>query len=132
MIVERAIFAIKPGTAKEFAAAFALARPHIEGSKGFRKIEMRQGMENPDTWLLLVWWDTVDDHMKGFRKSPPSRNGASIWGRSSPVRPRSSITRKRSKSGAQTSSLAAGFLPPLAAFKAEISAARAAWLRRRG
>ena len=71
MIVERANFAIKPGTAKaEFAAAYALARPHIEASKGFRKIELRQGVENPDTWLLLVWWDSVDDHMKGFRDSP--------------------------------------------------------------
>jgi heme-degrading monooxygenase HmoA len=71
MIVERAIFALKPGTrTPDFAAAYALARPHIEGSKGFRKIEMRQGIENPDTWLLLVWWDSVDDHMKGFRESP--------------------------------------------------------------
>ena len=71
MIVERAIFAIKPGTkTPDFAAAYALARPHIEGAKGFRKIEMRQGVENPDTWLLLVWWDSVDDHMKGFRESP--------------------------------------------------------------
>jgi heme-degrading monooxygenase HmoA len=70
MIVERAIFALNLGTKKpDFAAAFALARPHIESSKGFRKLEMRQGIENPDSWLLLVWWDTVDDHMKGFRGS---------------------------------------------------------------
>jgi heme-degrading monooxygenase HmoA len=71
MIVERAIFAIRPGTKKaDFAAAYALAKPHIAGAKGFRKIELRQGVENPDTWLLLVWWDTVEDHMKGFRESP--------------------------------------------------------------
>jgi heme-degrading monooxygenase HmoA len=71
MIVERAIMSIKPGTAKaDFTAAFALARPHIEGAKGFRKVEMRQGVENPESYLLLVWWDTVDDHMKGFRESP--------------------------------------------------------------
>jgi heme-degrading monooxygenase HmoA len=69
-IVECAIFALKPGTKKsDFAAAFALARPHIEGSKGFRKLEMRPGIENPGSWLLLVWWDSVDDHMKGFRNS---------------------------------------------------------------
>ena len=69
MILERAIFAIKPGTAREFAAAFAKARPHIEGAKGFRKLEMRPGIETPDSYLLLVWWDTVEDHMKGFRES---------------------------------------------------------------
>jgi heme-degrading monooxygenase HmoA len=41
MILERAIFPIKPGSAKEFAAAFAKARPHIEAAKGFRRLEMR-------------------------------------------------------------------------------------------
>ena len=69
MILERAIFAIKPGGAKEFAAAFAKARPHIEAAKGFRRLEMCQGIENPDSFILLVWWDTVEDHMKGFRES---------------------------------------------------------------
>ena len=70
MILERAIFALKPGTAKEFAAAYAKARLLIEASKGCRKAEMRPGIENPDGALLLVWWDSVEDHMKGFRESP--------------------------------------------------------------
>ncbi len=68
-ILERAIFAIQPGKAKEFKAAFALARPHIEAAKGFQKLEMRQGIEKPDTFLLTVWWDRFDDHMVGFRES---------------------------------------------------------------
>jgi heme-degrading monooxygenase HmoA len=75
MILERAIFAIKPGTTKEFIAAFSLARPHIESAKGFHKLEMRQGIEKPETWLLTVWWETVEDHMKGFRES----NGFAQW-----------------------------------------------------
>jgi heme-degrading monooxygenase HmoA len=69
MILERAIFAIKPGTLKEFEAAFVLARPHIEAAKGFRKLEMCHGIESPDSFLLLVWWNTLEDHMKGFRES---------------------------------------------------------------
>ena len=69
MILERAIFAIKPGTAGDFKAAFAKARPHIESAGGFSQLEMRQGIENPDSFLLLVWWGSVDDHMKGFRES---------------------------------------------------------------
>ena len=69
MILERAIFAIKPGCQKEFEAAFARARPQIETAKGFRKLEMRPGIESPDSFLLLVWWNTVEDHMKGFRES---------------------------------------------------------------
>jgi heme-degrading monooxygenase HmoA len=70
VILERAIFPLKPGTAKEFAAAFARARTLIEASPGFRKLEMRQGIEAPDTFLLLVWWDSVEAHMQGFRESP--------------------------------------------------------------
>jgi heme-degrading monooxygenase HmoA len=69
-IVERAIFSIKPGTErKDFIAAFAKARPHIEAAHGFQRLEMRPGIESPDSWLLMVWWDTVDDHIKGFRES---------------------------------------------------------------
>ncbi|HWY61070.1 MAG TPA: antibiotic biosynthesis monooxygenase [Rhizomicrobium sp.] len=69
MILERAIFPIKPGTSQEFKAAFAKARPYIESASGFSQLEIRQGIENPDSFILLVWWDSVDDHMKGFRES---------------------------------------------------------------
>ena len=31
---------------------------------------MRPGIENPDSYILLVLWESVDDHMKGFRESP--------------------------------------------------------------
>lgn len=70
MILERALFPIKPGMAEEFAAAFATARKLLEAAPGFRKLEMRQGIEAPDTFLLLVWWDSMEAHMQGFRESP--------------------------------------------------------------
>ena len=95
MILERAIFAIKPGHAEEFEAAFAKARPHIEGARGFRKLEMRPGIENPDDFLLLVWWDTVEDHMWASAKARPLRNGAPFWGRLFASRRRWSITTSR-------------------------------------
>ncbi|HEY5347853.1 MAG TPA: antibiotic biosynthesis monooxygenase [Rhizomicrobium sp.] len=55
MILERAILPIKPGQAKDFEAAFAKARPLIEAAKGFQRLEMRRGIETPDSYLLLVW-----------------------------------------------------------------------------
>jgi len=70
VILERALFPIKPGMAEEFAAAFATARKLREATPGFRKLEMRQGIEAPDTFLLLVWWDSLEAHMQGFRESP--------------------------------------------------------------
>jgi heme-degrading monooxygenase HmoA len=70
MILERAIFAIKPGQAEDFEAAYAQARKLIEAAKGCRKAEMRRGVENPDSFILLVHWETLEDHMIGFRESP--------------------------------------------------------------
>ena len=69
MILERALITVKSGQAEAFKQAFAKARPHIEGSKGCRKVEMRPGIENPEDFLLLVWWDTLEDHTVGFRGS---------------------------------------------------------------
>ena len=69
MILERALFPIKPGMASEFAAAFARARKLLEATPGFRKLEMRRGIETPDSFILLAVWDTLEDHMVGFRES---------------------------------------------------------------
>jgi heme-degrading monooxygenase HmoA len=68
-IVERALISVQPGTAGEFIAAFATARKYVERSPGFQKMEMRQGIESPDSFLLLIWWATLEDHTKGFRES---------------------------------------------------------------
>ena len=80
MILERALISVKPGQAEAFKQAFAKARPHIEGSKGCRKVEMRQGIEHPDDFLLLVWWDTLEDHNIGFRESPAFTEWRAILG----------------------------------------------------
>ena len=59
MILERAIFAIKPGQADDFEKAFALAAPLIRAAKGNRKAEMHRGIENPDSFILLCEWDSA-------------------------------------------------------------------------
>jgi heme-degrading monooxygenase HmoA len=80
VILERALITVKPGQAEAFKQAFAKARPHIEGSKGCRKVEMRQGIEHPDDFLLLVWWETLEDHNVGFRESPAFTEWRAILG----------------------------------------------------
>jgi heme-degrading monooxygenase HmoA len=80
LILERALITVKPGQAEAFKQAFAKARPHIEGSKGCRKVEMRQGIEHPDDFLLLVWWETLEDHNVGFRESPAFTEWRAILG----------------------------------------------------
>ena len=38
-------------------------------SKGFHKLEMRQGIEAPDSFILVVWWQTLEDHTIVFKQS---------------------------------------------------------------
>jgi heme-degrading monooxygenase HmoA len=80
LILERALITVKPGQAEAFKLAFAKARPHIEGSKGCRKVEMRPGIENPDDFLLLVWWESLEDHTVGFRESQAFQEWRAILG----------------------------------------------------
>ena len=70
MILEHAIFPIKEGQSKDFEIAIAKARKYIEGAAGFQGLEMRPCIERADSYLLLVWWTSVEAHMKGFREAP--------------------------------------------------------------
>jgi heme-degrading monooxygenase HmoA len=62
MIVERALIPITPGSEADFEAAMAQA-------KGFRSIRVTRGIESPSTYLLIIEWDTLEDHTVGFRES---------------------------------------------------------------
>ena len=70
MIVEHAVLSVKPGRAADFEAAFAEAKEIIAAARGFRSLTLSRCLERPDTYLLLVEWATLEDHMQGFRGSP--------------------------------------------------------------
>ena len=69
MILEQAVFAITPGSEADFEAAVGEAKEVIAQAKGFRSFKLQRCIERPSTYLLLNEWDTVDDHMVGFRES---------------------------------------------------------------
>lgn len=69
MIVERALVAVRPGSGPAFEAAVARGAPHVAGSIGFRSLSLHRGIEQPDRYLLLIEWDSVEDHTVGFRGS---------------------------------------------------------------
>jgi heme-degrading monooxygenase HmoA len=70
MVLERASFRIVPGREDEFERAFERARLVIAAAKGFRSATLSKGIESPSTFLLLVEWETLEDHTEGFRGSP--------------------------------------------------------------
>lgn len=71
MILESARLFIRPGQRNAFEAAMNQAKALIGQSGGFLGMEVRPCLENPDLYLLLVKWNTLEDHTVGFRGSAP-------------------------------------------------------------
>ncbi len=55
--------------AEEFEAAFRQASPIIASMKGYLSHELQCCLENPNRYVLLVRWETLEDHTIGFRQS---------------------------------------------------------------
>ena len=70
MILEVADIRIAPGRQAEFErAAHHGIQTVIAESKGFRGYQVRHSIESPERYLLLLEWDTLEDHTVGFRGS---------------------------------------------------------------
>ena len=70
MVLEVAILDVRPGTTEAFEAAFAQARSILSSMAGHQRHELRRCIENDHRYLLLVWWDTLEHHTRGFRGAP--------------------------------------------------------------
>lgn len=70
MILEHALLPVRPGSELDFEAAFAEATPIISAMPGFRKLSLSRCLERPGSYLLLVEWERLEDHVDGFRRSP--------------------------------------------------------------
>lgn len=68
-VLEVAVLDVRAGQADRFEAAMARALPLIRRQPGCRDVTVRPCLENPSRYLLLAHWDTLADHMTGFRTS---------------------------------------------------------------
>jgi heme-degrading monooxygenase HmoA len=69
MILEVAMLNIKPNLETEFEAAFRQASKIISSMNGYLEHELQKCLEQPNKYLLLVKWETLEDHTVGFRGS---------------------------------------------------------------
>lgn len=69
MILEVAILNVRAGQAKEFESAFREASSIIASMKGYHWHELHRCLEMENRYLLLVEWETLEDHTVGFRGS---------------------------------------------------------------
>jgi len=69
MITEIAHLTIDPANAEVFEQAVAQAATVLRAAKGAHSMALEKVIENPAHYRLRVEWETVDDHMIGFRQS---------------------------------------------------------------
>lgn len=69
MITEIALLQIKKGESKSFETSFQKAQEIIASMKGYILHELLACMEQSDKYLLIVKWNTLEDHTTGFRNS---------------------------------------------------------------
>jgi heme-degrading monooxygenase HmoA len=71
MILEVADIRITPGQQAAFDEAIQRGLTTvISQAKGFRGWKVNKGVESPERYLLMIFWDTLEDHTVGFRQGP--------------------------------------------------------------
>lgn len=68
MTLEVAILNVIPGKEVEFELAFQQAKEIIKLSKGYINHQLQRCIEVKNKYILLVNWETLEDHTQGFRK----------------------------------------------------------------
>jgi heme-degrading monooxygenase HmoA len=69
MILEAVILNVIPSQTEAFETNFRLASEFITKAKGYITHELQKCMEVENKYLLLIKWETLEDHTIGFRNS---------------------------------------------------------------
>ena len=69
MILEVVHWNIKEGKESDFESAFAQAEVILASMGGYIDHQLQKCIENPRRYILLVRWQTLEDHTKGFQQS---------------------------------------------------------------
>jgi heme-degrading monooxygenase HmoA len=70
MILEVAILDVIESQTSAFESAFKDAEKIISSMNGYISHELNQCLEKNNRYILLVNWETLEDHTVGFRQSP--------------------------------------------------------------
>jgi len=71
MILEIADIRIPPGKQAEFDAAIQRGvETVVSKAKGFRRYQVQKGIESPERYVLLIEWETLENHTVDFRGGP--------------------------------------------------------------
>lgn len=81
MILEVADIRIHAGQHAAFETAIQRGLTTvIQKAQGFRGFKVNKGIESPDRYILMIFWDTLEDHTVHFRQSPAFAEWRAIVG----------------------------------------------------
>jgi heme-degrading monooxygenase HmoA len=81
MILELADIRIQSGAQAAFDAAIKKGvETVIASAKGFRGYKVNKGVESPERYLLMIFWETLENHTVDFRQSPAFQEWRAIVG----------------------------------------------------
>ncbi|NEX63187.1 antibiotic biosynthesis monooxygenase family protein [Noviherbaspirillum galbum] len=81
MILELADIRIHPGKQAEFDAAIQRGVEEvISKAKGFCGYKVNKGIESPERYVLMIFWETLENHTVDFRQSPAFTEWRAIVG----------------------------------------------------
>jgi len=71
MILEVADIRIQPGQQAAFDEAIQRGLASvISQAKGFKGWKVNKGVESPERYVLMIFWETLEDHTVAFRGGP--------------------------------------------------------------
>ena len=71
MILEIADIRIPPGKQAEFEAAIQRGvATVVSQATGFRGFKVNKGIESPERYVLMIYWETLENHTVDFRQGP--------------------------------------------------------------
>lgn len=71
MVLEVAILNVKPAQEQDFERAFEQAQRIISAVPGYVSHQLQRCIERSNRYILLVNWESLEDHTVGFRQSKP-------------------------------------------------------------
>lgn len=75
MVLEVAILHVKANQDSNFEQDFKVASRYIRSIPGYLRHSLQKCIEQPNKYILLVEWNSLEDHTVGFRQS----NGYQNW-----------------------------------------------------
>jgi len=69
MVVEYIRYRVPPERHGAFEDAYLAARAALEASQHCLAYEVSHGVEEPDSYVVRIEWDSIEGHERGFRRS---------------------------------------------------------------